>query len=235
VRDPETEAERDNNRMGRMINQETKQPAQKGLWAGIVLASVLWGVMFVFKPFNFWVMLTFSTSLLAAIAFVLGRPLLLGRKFTAKDVLLGVVLAGLLYALFYAGNQFLMMASRLFPALLPDRAGNIASVYANLGGLSPALVSLLLFFPIGFGEELFWRGFVQRRFSERWSASSAFALTTLLYTAIHLPTGNPVLILAALTCGVFWGGFYWATGSLVPVLVSHMLWDPFIFVIAPIR
>jgi membrane protease YdiL (CAAX protease family) len=208
---------------------------KNGLWAGILLAFVLWIVIFIFRPLNFWVMLTCSTSLLAAVAFALGRPLIPSREFTAKNVLVGVLLAALLYAVFYLGNQFLVMVSRLFPALLPDPAGDIASVYANLGGLSPSLVGLLLFFPIGFGEEVFWRGFVQRRFRERWSARFAFVLTTLLYTAIHLPTGNPVLILAALTCGLFWGGFYWATGSLVPVLVSHMLWDPFIFVIWPIQ
>lgn len=218
-----------------MKPSKTIPASHVGLWASIGLASVLWVVMFVLQPFNFWAMLTFSTSLLSAVAFVLGRPLLSSREFTAKNVFVGVVLAALLYAVFYLGNQFLMIVSRLFPALLPDRAGNIASVYANLGGLSPGLVALLLFFPIGFGEEIFWRGFVQRRFRERGTAMSAFVLTTLLYTAIHVPTGNPVLILAALTCGLFWGGFYWATGSLVPVLVSHMLWDPFIFVIMPIK
>jgi len=218
-----------------MKSFDLKSAVQNGLWASIGLAFLLWIVMFVIQPFNFWVMLTFSTSLLSAVAFLLGRPLLSCREFTAKNVLVGVVLAALLYALFYLGNQFLMIVSRLFPSLLPDRAGNIASVYANLGGLSPTLVGLMLFFPIGFGEEVFWRGFVQRRFSERGSATSAFVLATLFYTAIHVPTGNPVLILAALTCGFFWGGFYWATGSLVPVLVSHMLWDPFIFVIMPIK
>jgi hypothetical protein len=208
---------------------------QIALWLSIALAFVLWFIMFVLRPLNFWVMLTFSTSLLSALAFLLGRPLLSGREFTAKNVFLGVALAALLYALFFVGNQFLMIVSRLFPSLLPDRAGNIASVYANLGGLSPALVGLLLCFPIGFGEEIFWRGYVQRRFEERRSPKSAFVLTTLLYTAIHVPTGNPVLILAALTCGLFWGGFYRATGRLVPVLVSHMLWDPFIFVVFPIK
>ena len=213
----------------------TKVASQKGLWVSIGLAFLLWAVMFVLRPLNFWVMLTFSTSFLSALAFVLGHPLLSRRELTARNVFLGVMLAAVLYAVFFAGNQFLILVSRLFPGLLPDRSGNIASVYANLGGLSPALVGLLLFFPIGFGEEIFWRGFVQRRFKERWNGRSAFVLTTLLYTAIHLPTGNPVLILAALTCGLFWGGLYWATGSLVPVLVSHMLWDPFIFVIMPIK
>jgi hypothetical protein len=218
-----------------MKSFETKPAMQRGLWLSIGLAFALWFIMFVLKPLNFWVMLTFSTSLLSALAFVLGRPLLSGREFTAKNVFLGVALAALLYAVFFVGNQFLMLLSRLFPSLLPDRAGNIASVYANLGGLSPALVGLLLFCPIGFGEEIFWRGYVQRRLGESGSAASAFALTTLLYTAIHVPTGNPVLILAALTCGLFWGGVYWATGRLVPVLVSHMLWDPMIFVVLPIK
>ncbi len=220
---------------GEMRPSHAEHRVQKGLWLSIALAFVLWVVLFVFQPFNFWVMLSFSTSLLSAVALVQGRPLFAGQAFTAKNVLLGVVLAALLYAFFYGGNQFLMAVSRLFPSLLPDRAGNIASVYANLGGLSPALVGVLLFFPIGFGEEVFWRGYVQRRFGERWSGRSAFALTTFLYTAVHVPTGNPVLILAAFTCGLLWGGFYWATGRLVPVLVSHMFWDPFIFVIAPIR
>jgi len=212
-----------------------KTASQSSLWPSIGLAFVLWFVMFVLQPLNFWVMLTFSTSLLSVVAFALGRPLIPSREFTAKNILVGVLLAALLYAVFYLGNQFLLLVSRFFPSLLPDPARDIASVYANLGGLSPSLVAFLLFFPIGFGEEVFWRGFVQRRFRERGSATAAFALTTLLYTAIHVPTGNPVLILAALTCGLFWGGFYRATGSLVPVLVSHMLWDPFIFVIMPIR
>jgi len=212
-----------------------KTASQSSLWPSIGLAFVLWFVMFVLQPLNFWVMLTFSTSLLSVVAFALGRPLIPSREFTAKNILVGVLLAALLYAVFYLGNQFLLLVSRFFPSLLPDPARDIASVYANLGGLSPSLVAFLLFFPIGFGEEVFWRGFVQRRFRERGSATAAFVLTTLLYTAIHVPTGNPVLILAALTCGLFWGGFYRATGSLVPVLVSHMLWDPFIFVIMPIR
>jgi uncharacterized protein len=214
---------------------KTKPTLQRGLWPSIGLAFVLWFVMFVLQPLNFWVMLSFSTTLLSAVAFALGRPLIPSREFTAKNVFVGVVLAALLYAVFYLGNQFLLLVSRLFPSLLPDPARDIASVYANLGWLSPSLVAFLLFFPIGFGEEIFWRGFVQRRFRERGSATTAFVLTTLLYTAIHVPTGNPVLILAALTCGLFWGGFYRATGSLVPVLVSHMLWDPAIFVVFPIR
>ena len=217
------------------VQHKTDGASDRALYLGVVLAFVLWFVMFVVRPLNFWLMMSFSTSLLAALSFIFGRPLLSREEMTWKNILLGLLSAALLYAVFWVGNQFLILVSGLFPSLIPDRAGNINAVYANRGVLSPALVGTLLFFPIGFGEEIFWRGFVQRRFSAKWTPAAAWVVTTLLYVAVHLPTGNPVLILAALTCGAFWGGLYMATGTLVPVLVSHMIWDPVIFVIWPIQ
>jgi len=205
-----------------------------GLLIGILLAFALWTVVFVVRPLNFWLMMSFSTSLLAAIAFIFGRPLIPRGELTWKNIFMGILAAGVLYAVFQIGNQALILISRFFPALIPDRAGNITAVYANREILSPILVGILLFFPIGFGEELFWRGFVQRRLASKWTPLWAWLATTLLYAGVHLPTGNPVLILASLTCGVFWGGLYLLTGRLVPVLVSHMVWDPAIFVIWPI-
>ena len=201
----------------------------------ILLAFALWTVMFVLRPLNFWLMLSFSTSLLGTIALTQARSLLRREELSLKNFLLGFLMAGLLYAIFWLGNQFLILVSALFPSLLPDPSGNIGSVYANLGSLPPALVGALLFFPIGFGEEIFWRGFVQRRFAETWNPAAGFILALLLSTGVHLPTGNLVLILAAFTCGAFWGGLYWLTGSFLPVLISHMLWDPAIFVVWPIR
>lgn len=191
--------------------------------------------MFVIRPLNFWLMMSLSTSLLATIAFIFGRPLIFREELTWKNMLLGILAAGALYVVFWTGNEFLILMSRFLPTLIPDRAGNINAVYANRGILSPLLVGILLFFPIGFGEEIFWRGFVQRRCSVKWSPLSAWIVTTILYVVVHLPTGNPVLILAAFTCGAFWGGLYAVTGRLVPVLVSHMVWDPVIFVIWPIH
>jgi membrane protease YdiL (CAAX protease family) len=206
------------------------------LWVTVTLAFGLWIVMFIIRPFNFWLMMSFSTSLLAVLSFILGRPFVsLREELTWKNILLGVLAAGILYAVFWVGNQSLILLSRFSPALIPDRAENLKAVYANRGILSPLLVGILLFFPIGFGEEVFWRGFVQRRLGSKWTPLSAWILTTLLYVGIHLPTGNPVLILAAFACGTFWGGLYMATGRLLPVIVSHMVWDPIIFVVWPIK
>jgi hypothetical protein len=102
-----------------------------------------------------------------------------------------------------------------------------------MGNLSPIAVAGLLFFPIGFGEELFWRGYIQNKLAVKYGKYIGFIVATTIYTAIHIPTLNPVLILAALTCGIFWGYLYFLTGSLVVVIVSHMIWDPITFVFLP--
>ena len=217
------------------VQHKTDGTSDLALYLSILLAFALWIVMFVIRPLNFWLMMSFSTCLLATLSFIFGRPLFTREELNWKNILLGIVAAGALYAVFWVGNQALILLSGFLPTFIPDRAGNINAVYANRGILSPLVVGVLLFFPIGFGEEIFWRGFVQRRFSIKWSPLSAWLITTLLYVAVHLPTGNPVLILAALTCGAFWGGLYAVTGRLVPVLVSHMVWDPAIFVIWPIK
>jgi uncharacterized protein len=200
----------------------------------VVLAASLWYIMFVIHPLNFWLMMSFSTSLLTVISILAGRPLFKVEDRSLRMLLFGLLSAVGLYAIFWVGNKTLILAETMLPGFLPDRLGNITSVYANRGTLSPLVVGILLFFPIGFGEELFWRGFIQQKLGKELGSNWGFALTSLIYVAVHLPTGNPVLILAALTCGIFWGGLYRVTGSLGLVLISHMIWDPLIFIIVPI-
>lgn len=207
----------------------------KPVYWSVLLAFVLWYITFVVWPFNFWLMMSFNTTVLALISFRYGSPIFAGGEWNPKNILLGIVLAFVLYGIFWMGNRMLILVNDLLPSLLPNRPQNIQSVYANRGALSPVMVGVLLFFPIGFGEEVFWRGFIQRRLWSRWNGAAAFAVTTIIYAAVHLPTGNPVLILAAFVCSLFWGGIFLYTGSLVPLIVSHMLWDPFIFILFPIQ
>jgi membrane protease YdiL (CAAX protease family) len=118
--------------------------------------------------------------------------------------------------------------------IIPNHEQNIANVYANKGSVPPWIIAMLLFFPIGFGEEIFWRGYLQRHLSEKYSKVFALILTVFFYTVVHLPTMNPILLLAAFLVGIYWGLIFMWRGSIVAALISHMLWDPFIFVIAPI-
>jgi membrane protease YdiL (CAAX protease family) len=208
---------------------------KKSIIISIPLAIVLWYIMFVLKPFNFWLMMSFSTLLLSAITLKSGDLTLKELKPNGRDWMLGIVSAAALYGIFFVGNELLIWVEKTFPALLPDRSQNLAGIYANRGSLSPLLVAGLLCFPIGFGEEFFWRGFVQRYFGRTGKRWTAFAITTAFYTAVHLSTGNPVLLLAALVCGLFWGGLYAWTDRLPAMIISHMLWDPFIFIVLPIQ
>jgi membrane protease YdiL (CAAX protease family) len=196
------------------------------------LAFVLWFVIFVIRPFNFWLSMTCATVLLSLLSTCLGFPLFKKKEWSLSNLILGITSALVLYGIFRLGNFILIQFDEWF---LPDRADNIRAVYANRDSLSPVFVGLLLFFPIGFGEEIFWRGFIQRQLSLRMRNGYALLLGTFFYTAVHIPTGNVMLILAALCCGLFWGGLFLASRSVVPVLISHMIWDPLIFIAAPIR
>ena len=200
----------------------------------VLLAFFLWYATFIIRPFNFWLTMTFNTILLSVISFVAGKVPWSWKEWNRRNICIGVFAAIVLYGVFRLGHEILILANT-YTGILPRRAENLNAIYASRTELPQYIIAALLFFPIGFGEEVYWRGFIQRFFQMRCGKGTAFLLTVILYTGVHLPTGNPVLILAAFICGVYWGGLYRYTGSLVPVLISHMLWDPFIFVIAPIR
>jgi uncharacterized protein len=201
----------------------------------IAVAFILWYLTFIIRPFNFWLMMTFNTVLLSALAFRFGGLTLRTRELTVRNALIGLAAGLVLYGVFWLGHHGLILIHAV-TGLLPERAENLGAIYANRGNVPPALVAVLLFFPIGFGEEVYWRGFVQNYFTSRWNNPlMAFAITVILYTGVHVPTGNPVLILASFVCGIYWSGLYAVTGSLVPVIISHMVWDPLIFVFFPIR
>ncbi len=200
----------------------------KKLITSICLAAILWFIIFVVRPTNFWLMMAAATTLLTAITFALGRPLFGDGDFSAKNILIGIVSAALLWAIFAIGGEVIGM-------IFPRKSEFVNMVYANRGGLSPITIGLLLFFPIGFGEEIFWRGYVQKKFATKFGDSRGLIIATLIYSAIHIPTLNPVLLLAAAVGGLFWGALYMRTKSLTAVLVSHMIWDPLIFVIFPVN
>jgi membrane protease YdiL (CAAX protease family) len=205
------------------------------LYLSIGLAFVLWYVMFVVKPFNFWLMMAFSTTLLSLIVLWIGKPFAGRGEFSWMNVSIGIASALLLYGIFWAGNQMLILLNAWMPGIFAQRPQNLAAIYGNRGDLAPHWIALLLFFPIGFGEEFFWRGLVQKHFSGKLGRWRGFLLAAFLYSAVHFATGNFVLLLAAVTCGLFWGALYAWRGQLLPVLLSHMIWDPLVFVFFPIQ
>ncbi len=111
----------------------------------------------------------------------------------------------------------------------------VDSIYGMKDGTSPVAIGILLVFLIGPAEEIFWRGLVQDRFMARYGELGGWILASVAYMAVHVWAFNFMLIAAAGVCGIFWGFVYLRWRSLVPVIISHALWDVAIFVLFPVR
>ena len=82
-------------------------------------------------------------------------------------------------------------------------------------------------------EEISWRGYVFPILEERLGTRRAWPATAVLYAVAHLPTmvllrdafagPNPLVVLAALGCGLVWGLVVARTGRLPVAIVSHVL------------
>ena len=212
------------------------------LVVSVLVAFLLWFVMF--SPWtgpklNFWWAMTASACVLTAMAL----PFLMAHREkvawgceTAKrlrseveqEIVLGVLIAIALWCVFWVGDK---LSGMMFDFARPQVDG----IYEMKEGSQPWLIALLLLCIIGPAEELFWRGYVQRFLSMRWGGNAALGVTTLVYTMIHLPSMNFMLIMAALTCGICWGGLYRLFPKHLPaIVISHALWDAAAFVWIPI-
>lgn len=200
----------------------------KFLLSSILLAAIFWFLMFF--PYlglniNFWMMMTAASLTLTLLAIYFGgKPDL---TFSWRELLSGLGIAVVLWFVFWTGDK---LSQLLFDFARPQ----VDLIYGIKGGTSPTLISLLLLSIIGPGEEIFWRGYVQRRLSARWSPNAGFLLATAAYTLIHIPSLNFMLVMAALVCGVIWGGlFRLFPKHFTAIVVSHALWDAAAFVWFP--
>lgn len=193
---------------------------------------ILWYIMFGWRPLNFWLEMSASTLLLSVLAFVVsgrfvGDRIISRKDFTTTSLLLGVGSALLLYAIFWVGD---LISGYLFTF----KSSQVLAIYANRDEASPALVGLLLLLVIGPGEELYWRGLIQRALSARFGAYQAWIATAVVYALVHIWSFNFMLIMAALVGGLFWGWLYLRTKNLWTMLISHAVWDVAIFILFPI-
>jgi hypothetical protein len=199
-----------------------------------LLAAALFIALFRLRhvgPLDFWAWLAANVVLVVAAGFLVDRDYARRLRLDLRSGLLrkaalGVLSAAALYAVFAVGR---VVALRLFPFA---EAG-IGNVYALRAGVPVLRVVLLIGLVIGPGEELFWRGFFQERTGKTTKPAAGFALTAMLYTAVHMASGNVMLVLAAAVCGVFWGWLYLRYRSPVLNAVSHTLWDLAVFVVFP--
>lgn len=198
---------------------------------GFIAATVLWFIMFapVTAPLvNFWMLMTLSAASLTIYSLIVRRAELAAAfRVSIRDVAIGLATAALLYGVFFVGDA----VSRLLFSFAQQQVGG---VYATRTQADTRLIGALLLFIIGPAEEIFWRGFAQEQLMQRFGAAPGFLVTTAVYTLVHVPSLNFMLIMAALIAGLFWGWMYLKLRRLAPCIISHAVWDCVIFAIAPI-
>jgi hypothetical protein len=192
---------------------------------GLGLAFVLFGFTFRGPRHRFWPQMTRTGLLLGGLALAT-EPALRRTRIHPGDVAAGLASAGVLYAIFQIGD-------RLARLLMPQGGADIEAIY-SLKKLRPRPELMArLGFIIGPAEEFFWRGFVQERLMRRYGRLKGTILGTAAYGGAHLVSGNLTLIGAASVAGAFWGGLFGLGLPLGALIVSHVVWDIVIFLIAP--
>jgi membrane protease YdiL (CAAX protease family) len=88
---------------------------------------------------------------------------------------------------------------------------------------------------MGPAEEIYWHGFVQRRLTGRYGATVGVLATAVVYTLVHVVSLNFMLVAAAGVCGLYWGLLFQREKNLIPLIISHALWDFLIFVLFPMK
>lgn len=144
----------------------------------------------------------------------------------AGDLAFGGLIAGVMYVAGMGARQFL---------LSPDTPRNwwVVRLYLQLGdGANNRMLYVgMAVFVIAVLEEITWRGLVMRSLRPSYGPLRSWLLSSVLYALSHLstisllahPVGgpNPLLVAAALGCGLVWGHLYNRTGRLAPCLFAH--------------
>lgn len=149
------------------------------------------------------------------------------------DLSLGVLTAAALLLGSWAARAVLA------PAGSP-RLGWLYQIYAQVGDPDAIQQSILLtstVLVIVALEELVWRSMVLGELVERFGARRGWPLAALLYGLTMVPTvfsladpvagPNPLLVTAALGCGIVWSFLAYIKRRLPPVFIAHAVFTYF--------
>ncbi len=174
---------------------------------------------------RFWNRMTLTGALLGGLALV-AVPSLRRTRIGARDVGLGAASAAALYGTFKLGDRF----ARRF---VPGGERQIGEIY-SLRDLEPkARTAARLAAVVAPAEELFWRGLVLEALMRRFGRWRGAALAAVVYSGVHVTSGNFTLMGAAGVAGAHWCALYAAGVPMGALIVSHTAWDIWIFLVQP--
>ncbi|HEY2420317.1 MAG TPA: CPBP family intramembrane glutamic endopeptidase [Neobacillus sp.] len=194
------------------------------LISGFILAHLLLFFSFYDKSI-FWFI--FSGSVLILIAYTMFQGDVDDKVSFVEYILIGAISGYLLYLLFWLGRQ----AIGYFHLPFDQSIKNLYRWYA------PSLFwqYLALILIASPGEELFWRGFIQKRLLKYIGSVGSILVASLLYASVHIYSGSFLLVFSAFFSGLVWGALYFWKKSMPLVIVSHIVFDIMIFIIMPLK
>ncbi len=192
---------------------------------GVCLAFGLFGLTFRGPKKKFWDRMTGTGLSLGSLALV-SQPQLRKTRIGLKEILLGFGSAAALYGIFHIGD-------RLSRIIVPNGGQQIEDIY-KLKRMRPRKELMTrLTTVIGPAEEFFWRGFLQDGLMEQFGRFWGWVMGSAAYGGAHIVSGNFTLVGAATIAGAYWGGLYALGVPLGALIISHIVWDNVIFLIAP--
>lgn len=147
----------------------------------------------------------------------------------AGDFTIAFLSAAILFAGTFAVSKSLKLPHILWLARLYDQVGEAAALRKQVAWVVVAIVVTAA------AEEVVWRGFVVSLLEEKVGSRRAWVWAAVLYAVAHVPTiwalrdinagPNPIVVAAALFCGLVWGFMARRFERLVPGMISHVLFD----------
>ena len=179
-----------------------------------------------------WVVLGVPYVLLAAIAiYRMYRDDTLAERLRPRwgDLSIGIVIAAVLLLGSWGARSVLTPAGT-------DRQAWLWHLYLQIGPsdvIQRSYALTLALLAIAALEEIVWRGMVLDELQQLVGNRRAWLLTAVLYGLAMSPTAvtladpiagpNPLLVIAALGCGLFWSFTAAMLRRLPPVAISHMV------------
>ncbi|MEI5905925.1 type II CAAX endopeptidase family protein [Bacillus spongiae] len=193
------------------------------LLVSLLFAHILLYFTFIDKDI-FWYM--YTAAILFLVTFTLFYHIPKSQSDKKKDYLYGILSGLLLYGIFKIGFSLLVLFSSSVEKDVNKLYGNYSPEF-----FWHYLVLLFILIP---GEEVFWRGFFQRRLASKMNSFMAIFISSIAYASIFYYSSQPIWMLAAFVAGLFWGLLYKWKESLRLVIVSHIVFILFFIILLPL-
>jgi hypothetical protein len=194
----------------------------------LIALTLLWGVMMLQFGSReiYWSVGSYALLASALVLWAFGSELRALLDVRWRDVGIGLSVGALMTLATYP-------VYRLAVEWLPWVEPHVADLYrtSHEGGLGTALLWVIV---IVVAEELLFRGAWPLALERRLGRWGACAVSVVLYSAAQACTGSLIVGLLALCCGTLWTLERHLTRSIVPSLLSHMIWTPTLILLRPV-